>query len=158
MAKSWKLKGPRRETLDRKHVNVGDQIVTFKFCTNGQHWVDELFFNKNKNNPDGLRKHCRACDRLNYLKEADRYRFNAIKRRYGIEKETYLEMIEEQNNICPICEEILPSDTKHVHVDHCHATEKIRGILCSKCNTTLGRFNDSIRVLENAIAYLKGDM
>jgi hypothetical protein len=40
-------------------------------------------------------------------------------------------------------------------VDHDHETNKIRGLLCSRCNTGLGLFFDNISNLENAILYLK---
>jgi hypothetical protein len=43
-------------------------------------------------------------------------------------------------------------------VDHCHNTGKIRGILCTKCNTGLGSFKDNIELLMNAIKYLKGEL
>lgn len=44
---------------------------------------------------------------------------------------------------------------KRLAVDHDHKTNKIRGLLCHKCNVALGSFHDSIRLLESAIEYLK---
>lgn len=41
------------------------------------------------------------------------------------------------------------------HLDHCHITGKIRGFLCSNCNTGLGLFKDNINLLESAIKYLR---
>jgi len=51
------------------------------------------------------------------------------------------QMMETQNGKCAICAIRLDSTSKAVvpHVDHDHATGKVRGILCSNCNTTLGR-------------------
>jgi Recombination endonuclease VII/HECT-like Ubiquitin-conjugating enzyme (E2)-binding len=40
-------------------------------------------------------------------------------------------------------------------VDHNHKTRKFRGILCNSCNTLLGFSKDSIKILKNAISYLK---
>ena len=41
-------------------------------------------------------------------------------------------------------------------VDHCHATGKVRGLLCHNCNRALGLLKDKISVLKNAIQYLEG--
>lgn len=64
-------------------------------------------------------------------------------------------MKDDQVGRCAICEEILPQDTKQIHVDHCHKTNITRGLLCSYCNKGLGFFKDDIQVLEKAIKYLK---
>lgn len=42
-----------------------------------------------------------------------------------------------------------------IHIDHCHKTNKFRGLLCSKCNTGLGMFDENINKMENAIKYIK---
>jgi RNA polymerase-binding transcription factor DksA len=41
------------------------------------------------------------------------------------------------------------------HIDHCHVTGKVRGVLCNKCNVSLGLVNDNIDHLEQIIAYLR---
>lgn len=66
-------------------------------------------------------------------------------------------MKDDQVGRCAICEEILPIDTKHIHVDHCHKTNITRGLLCAGCNKGLGFFKDDIRIMERAISYLKGE-
>lgn len=40
------------------------------------------------------------------------------------------------------------------HVDHDHATDLIRGILCSRCNQALGLLDDDPERFAAAIAYL----
>ncbi len=59
-------------------------------------------------------------------------------------------MYQEQGGVC-----FFGHKTETLHVDHCHATGKIRGLLCYNCNDGLGRFKDDIEVLEKAIDYLK---
>ena len=77
-----------------------------------------------------------------------------IEKNYGISFDEYLELIESQNNKCQICKyDLTPG--KNTHLDHCHTTGKIRGVLCSKCNTGIGQFNDSIALLKSAQNYLE---
>lgn len=75
---------------------------------------------------------------------------------YGITFDQYLLMLESQAFQCKIClvdlETISP---KHIHVDHCHTTNKVRGILCNLCNTSIGMAREDIEILENMIKYLK---
>jgi Recombination endonuclease VII len=85
----------------------------------------------------------------------------ALRRYYGISFEDYDRMHKEQNSVCKICGKVetrINSRNKKpfsLAVDHCHATKKVRGLLCSYCNHGLGNFKDSIELLEKAIAYLK---
>lgn len=72
-------------------------------------------------------------------------------------KSEILLMKDDQVGRCLICEDELPKDTKHIHVDHCHKTNITRGLLCAHCNKGLGFFKDNIQTLEKAISYLKGE-
>ena len=54
---------------------------------------------------------------------------------------------------CDICRQAFKS-RRDRHIDHCHRSGKVRGILCSNCNTALGQMRDSVEILESAIAYL----
>jgi len=54
------------------------------------------------------------------------------------------------DNICLICKR----DDKKLVLDHDHETDKFRGWLCNDCNSALGKFDDSIVMLINAINYL----
>lgn len=57
-----------------------------------------------------------------------------------------------QDWCCAICRQ--PFKTTP-YIDHDHETLAIRGLLCSRCNTGLGMFKDSIRRLAGAIVYLE---
>lgn len=66
---------------------------------------------------------------------------------------------ERQNGACAICEiKIDLNGGKHIHIDHCHETNRFRGILCIGCNTSLGKFGDSPERLDRAAAYLRGKL
>jgi len=58
-----------------------------------------------------------------------------IKRKYGLSKEEYDAMIEVQDNSCACCGEPF---IRTPHVDHCHTTGVVRGLLCTGCNSGLG--------------------
>lgn len=77
-----------------------------------------------------------------------------IERRYGITKEQYNKMVNEQKSICPICKKPLNND---IHVDHDHLSKIVRGLLHGNCNRLLGFANDNIDTFNNAINYLKNN-
>lgn len=71
----------------------------------------------------------------------------------GVPLAWYHETLTRQNNCCAICSK--PENGKRLAVDHCHTTNRLRGLLCSNCNTLLGLAHDDIKTLERAIEYLK---
>jgi hypothetical protein len=75
-----------------------------------------------------------------------------LKRKYGINVAVYELMAEAQNNRCAICGR--PPKKRRLHVDHNHKDGRVRGLLCFQCNYALGRFNNDILKLRNAIKYL----
>ncbi len=57
---------------------------------------------------------------------------------------------------CPICKKrTIPGLTSKIVLDHNHHTGMPNAWICDSCNTGLGRFNDDIAVMEEAIEYLK---
>ena len=70
--------------------------------------------------------------------------------KYGLTIEIYNNMINEQNQRCLICKE-----KTALCVDHDHATGKIRGLLCRKCNAAIGLLGDDIENIKRAIVYLQ---
>lgn len=83
-------------------------------------------------------------------------RNNVLKRTFGITLSDYYKMVSHRGNTCDICHNP-PSGRGGLHVDHCHKTGRIRGLLCSKCNQGLGLFSDNLSLLNKAIWYLQGD-
>jgi hypothetical protein len=55
---------------------------------------------------------------------------------------------------CGICGTTEAGGRGRFHIDHCHASGKVRGILCLRCNTGLGSLGDNIESLKLAISYL----
>lgn len=73
--------------------------------------------------------------------------------RYDLSQDEYDRMSSEQNDRCAICGG-LPNG-KNLHVDHCHDTLKIRGLLCAKCNLGIGYFDDDAERLMKAAEYCR---
>lgn len=72
---------------------------------------------------------------------------------YNITLSDYREMLVSQENKCKIC--LTPFGNNQINVDHSHDTGKVRGLLCSSCNISLGHLKDDILRIENLIRYLK---
>ena len=75
-----------------------------------------------------------------------------LKERYGISLEQYEAMLKRQGGACAICG---GQPAKKLHVDHSHATRKVRGLLCRECNLGLGFYKDDQRLTMGATAYLR---
>ena len=73
---------------------------------------------------------------------------------YGLSLADEVLLRAKQNNQCPICEVIFKNDGNY-HVDHCHSTKKVRGLLCSSCNKGLGLFKDDPESLRRAALYVE---
>lgn len=84
-----------------------------------------------------------------------RYRLRShFKKNFGITLEQYDKIWEQQERKCAICG--AGDDFKDkFHLDHDHATNVIRGILCARCNHGLGHFKDDAAILRKAAKYVK---
>jgi hypothetical protein len=94
------------------------------------------------------------------LSENERNRKNLISQRYRLGWQEYLTLYETQSGGCALCKIPLgiskdTPDKEVAHVDHCHTTGKVRGLLCSKCNKGLGHFFDNSVTLRLAAEYIE---
>lgn len=87
-------------------------------------------------------------------KNPDKLKNNELKRKYGITLEHFNEMYTNQNGCCAICGDHTDAFSRSLHVDHCHTTGKIRGLLCVNCNTAIGKLKDDVSIVLKAAAYL----
>ena len=76
-----------------------------------------------------------------------------VLRQYGISPEEYDRRLALQNGVCAICKK--KPKRRLLFVDHCHRTGKVRGLLCMKCNSALGLYEDDPTLAEAATAYLR---
>ncbi len=153
----------------RGHIRTSENIWKDGNCKRCREvrWIES--FNKTSFCPSGhLRTQetvyknggCKACakDYLNRpdvkVKHAKRTRNYHIKQAFGLTEEQYNSLFIQQNGQCFLCGDHQSILTKKLAVDHDHKTGRVRGLLCSFCNTGLGFFKDDILLLERAIKYL----
>jgi hypothetical protein len=98
--------------------------------------------------------HKKACkQRWHARPELDRWASRNYK--YGVTKKFLLELHAKQEGKCAICGDE-PKAARGLHVDHCHKSGAVRGLLCHGCNTGIGALKESPETLLKAISYLKG--
>jgi hypothetical protein len=118
--------------------------------------LDEYYFKVNKKtNTKYYQSFCKKCQsRYNYKQDKDL----KLKKAYGISLDEYNELLSKQNGKCAICgvdnNGKYRNKSRALAVDHCHTTGKIRGLLCSDCNTGIGLLKDNVNFLQYAIKYL----
>lgn len=83
----------------------------------------------------------------------DEMKSKDLLRRYGITLEQRDALFTSQGSVCAVCASDTPGG-KGWHVDHCHRTQAVRGILCHHCNLMLGNAKDNPATLAAAITYL----
>lgn len=113
---------------------------------------------------------CAKCNKLKDLEDFSpgHYRCRPCRRedskeapRHGMSFEEYLSLLEAQGGRCAICGKV-PEEIFRLVVDHDHECcpgpvscgKCVRGILCHKCNTGLGMFDDNLDILQSAVKYL----
>lgn len=141
----------------KREVKVIDNII-HKKCTVCLEFkaITEFHLIKSLNHKGGIQDKCKEC--INeYWRE--RYKLNPelnreikLRKTYDISTAEYEKMYHEQEGKCLICKQLF----EILHVDHCHKTAVVRGLLCRSCNTGLGLLKDDIELLNNAIEYLTG--
>ena len=143
-----------------------------KYCPGCQTIKDLEAFGSNRASHDGKQQYCKPCavarvtasrkkDPTSHRRSSKNWREANLeqhkdahaRRTYGLASGTYARMFEAQKGLCAICE-APPLEGKRFHIDHCHDTGAIRGLLCSCCNTGIGQLKHSVDLLNKAQAYL----
>jgi hypothetical protein len=120
-------------------------------------WVEPLRRKEGESRKDWYARKWSSQRELHPTRERKRDLYRA----YGLSIEQYDEMAESQDNCCAICQkpekaiDFKTGAPKRLSVDHCHKSGKIRELLCWRCNGTLGKVEDSPRLLQAMILYLR---
>ena len=100
-------------------------------------------FTAKPSNPEGYNWQCKDCMHA-----------KISAKKYNISFTYYPDTLEEQDYRCAMCHIHVNDTTGRLHIDHCHTTGKVRGLLCESCNLVLGKVKDNVVTLERAIKYL----
>lgn len=104
-----------------------------------------------RNNPDKVKKYNKETwVRKNKFQRQDKW----LQYKFGISAEEYNKKLQEQNGVCAICGKSETVKNRSLAQDHNHKTGQLRGLLCWKHNTALGKLDESPEILQNMIDYL----
>lgn len=125
-------------------------------------------FYKHPKTRDGYQGECKDCARVRAREWQRKNRGytgllgprDAVSGRGRLTVRQYGDMLEQQGGVCAICGKPetnvvgISGKASRLAIDHCHDTGKVRGLLCMRCNTGLGKFYDNKDMLRKAVAYL----
>lgn len=104
---------------------------------------------------------CKPCDtaahKRYYEKNKRKVTSARLVSQYGIDIDTFEAMRFLQDNLCKLCGQPESVKDRELAVDHDHATGEVRGLLCFKCNTALGRVADDVESAKKVLAYITGE-
>lgn len=141
-----------------------------KTCS--KHNIEKYAYKRVRNSNSYIEFKCKSCDkersskfRKNF-KAAGRSRYDIpsyqayyrnfqLEHNYGINLAIYNDMLKAQDNKCAGCKKSASNFSKALAVDHCHKTNKIRGLLCNRCNLLLGKSYDNPEILRRLADYLE---
>ena len=126
------------------------------------------FYKNRTERADGLQSSCKECAKTTVYsyRNTEKGRVSVVRSRlknalvkYAITEAEYDAMLAAQNYVCAICgrpeRSVFRGATKRLAVDHCHATGKVRGLLCAHCNQAIGRLDDNPELIRKAADYVE---
>lgn len=139
-------------------------LVALKCCSRCKATKSLSDFDRHRYSRDGYKSECKLCRKAyNHRKyhavkhTPKQKRINLrvhLKARYGLTIEQFEGLAAAQGGRCAICRK-LPPKGKRLHIDHCHETNRIRGLLCIHCNRALGSLGDNPEGVMRAVRYLQ---
>ena len=125
-----------------------------KTCTQCNQEKPLDLFVKQSSKSDGRSAHCKEC-----------HRWSSIEKKYNLTKDQFMELWESQDWKCALCKgtDWSGAGKQYPHVDHCHETGRVRGLLCNQCNSRMLpilelKFSEDRKLLLSAIVrYIKSE-
>jgi hypothetical protein len=171
--------GGKKDNRSKECRSCHDPFLTEKQCTKCKQTKPISEFRIRTRKTPRPRPSCKACEAENQRRyfqtipakvrnerkrswerrNQERHQQTVLRRRVktlGLESEMdqILELLERQIS-CQICGSHPSGRTKRLHIDHNHTTGRFRGLLCGRCNLTIGKFNDNPSLLRAAANYLE---
>lgn len=141
---NWYVKNRKRILKERKIYRLKNikmiKKIKHKYYKKNKKKIIEKQYEYQKMNNDKLNK-----KRKNFR----------LKKLYNITLKEYNHLLKTQNGRCAICNDYEKVKNRNLAVDHNHKNNKIRGLLCYRCNVLLGMAHDDINFLYQIIKYLK---
>jgi Recombination endonuclease VII len=150
--KAWRLANPEKVRALKKAWSDAnpDKVAAQKkrYWENNKERLSEKRKAEHKANPEKQR----AYDKKKRDKHPEKMRDRHLRRSYGISLAEFSAMRQSQGDRCSICK--TGFSLVKPHVDHCHKTGRVRGILCPQCNTSLGLLNEDPKIVRGMLAYI----
>src|SRR3954453_23374912 len=134
-----------RQTRERLGKSLRKRVEVppgHKYCRRCDTIKPFAEWHKNARQSDGLSGYCKSC-------RGELARIRHLRKTFALTPENLAALIEGQGWTCAICA------GPPQHIDHDHATGKVRGVLCGPCNMGLGQFADDPVRLTDAARYLR---
>lgn len=172
----WVRHGDPNVVLERRRaeLRVPEGLRRCARCKQVKPVEDFSGTNPNRRTKDSKSVYCRPCEaerqrewrvthpgystKYSKPKTAEQKRIRwerEIEKRYGMSVASFDELLEAQTGVCAICSGPPNGQGSRLQVDHDHDTSRVRGLLCSKCNTLLGLADHKTERLMAAALYLK---
>lgn len=132
----------RRTKVDMTQIKVIDGMI-YKICTECKESKAIIDYHQHPMGMFGYNSVCKICANK-------RSRASELRIKFNLSTEEHREMYVKQNGKCLICKK----QCEIMDTDHCHKTNKVRGLLCHNCNVGIGQFQDDPVLTEQATRYL----
>lgn len=145
---------------------IDENGLELKWCGRCKQFKSLDSFAKHSGKWDGLQERCSECRHLQWQEQGKKTRKSkpieekraihrrAVIRSYGMDVADFETMLKNQDYKCEICGSSNWGKPNPC-IDHDHSTGLVRGLLCNRCNRTLGFVEDSVELLESMKKYLK---
>jgi hypothetical protein len=127
------LNSKKQSSIARFRAMGADRVPAAKLCPMCRRSLRAGGFSRHAFSGDGLRTYCRDCDRV--VRRSNKY---------GMSRDRVMEMLTQTN--CEACGCPLATSSEK-NFDHRHSDGAVRGVLCGRCNTTLGLCEENPRIL-----------